>query len=84
MDELVDIISNFDEFAFKEDMELHHNEMGNLEDGHATQRVCSLIAGLCEEKCNEKYKVGYTQGVYDMFHIGHLNLINNAKSIVII
>lgn len=26
-----------------------------------------------------KYKVGYTQGVYDMFHIGHLKLINNAK-----
>lgn len=27
----------------------------------------------------EKYRVGYTQGVYDMFHIGHLNLINRAK-----
>ncbi len=27
----------------------------------------------------KKYKVGYTQGTYDMFHIGHLNLINHAK-----
>ena len=28
----------------------------------------------------DKKVVGYTTGVYDMFHIGHLNVIRNAKA----
>ena len=28
---------------------------------------------------HKKYKIGFTQGTFDMFHIGHLNIINNAK-----
>lgn len=45
--ELATAISDFDVEAYSKLMDEHHREMGNFEDGHATERVCGLIDKIC-------------------------------------
>lgn len=30
---------------------------------------------------SKRFKIGFTQGTFDMFHIGHLNIIRNAREL---
>lgn len=38
-----------------------------------------MEAVLNDNEMKKHYKIGYTSGVYDMFHIGHLNILARAK-----
>lgn len=48
-EELQENILHFDEEQYKKNIENHHRQLGSYEDGHATERICKLIAEICGE-----------------------------------
>ena len=43
------------------------------------RKIWKVIVNMKTTNIIEKPVIGYTTGVYDLFHIGHLNLIRRAK-----
>jgi glycerol-3-phosphate cytidylyltransferase len=39
------------------------------------------MVNLLNKSRKKPYKVGYTTGVFDLFHVGHLTLLKNAKAL---
>ena len=51
---LIKAIDSFAEEEFQKAMKKHHEEMGALEDGKATERVCKMILRILRKGNNEK------------------------------
>ncbi len=66
-------VADIDVNWVKEDVEIDYGYRDEFSPVH-------LIDYLLEMNGASEFEIGYTQGTYDMFHEGHLNLLRNAKA----
>lgn len=60
------------------------NDYPNKRKEQVAQRLAAVqennsVAGLDKSDIDKPYNVGYIAGVFDLFHIGHLNMFKRAK-----
>lgn len=63
------------------EQQLH--EMGLTEKDYRifNRQIVELLPGaIADTMTDDKYNIGYITGAFDLFHIGHLNILKNSKS----
>lgn len=70
---------------FYEDVLVQLKEIGIVDisvfDPRIDYRRPEKVIAVKEKEIPKKYHIGYVAGVFDLFHIGHLNLLKRAKEL---
>ena len=76
MIDLTKLLINEDHYLSNESKN-YLKKLAGILDGKASERIVTFL--LKNTQYSKMKKIGYTTGVFDLFHIGHLNILKRAR-----